>query len=255
MSALAGGDARTLEERALNAWPALRQSLFDGWILRFSEGYTKRANCVVPFYPGVGGAGDKIARCERTYAQHQLPPIFKILPFCEPRALDDALASRGYVREDETLVQSVALPVSTVETPVSERPTVIHGEAPRSYLEAYARLNGISAIQLPRVSAILAQSAGEVGYAAVMEGGQVVACGLGIVEGDHLGLYGVATDTAHRRRGLGAGLVKDLMVWASQRRARQAYLQVRVSNHAARSLYRKLGFTPAYRYWYRVSAM
>ena len=39
---------RRLEEVAMNAWPALQQMLFDGWIVRFAQGYTKRANSVHP---------------------------------------------------------------------------------------------------------------------------------------------------------------------------------------------------------------
>lgn len=35
-----------LEERQLNGWPALITLFDDGWIIRLSAGYSKRANSI-----------------------------------------------------------------------------------------------------------------------------------------------------------------------------------------------------------------
>lgn len=66
------------------------------------------------------------------------------------------------------------------------------------------------------------------------------------------GVLGIAADDAEieslavtaswRRRGIGKRLCKELLDWARDRSARQASLEVRVSNTAARALYESLGF-------------
>jgi hypothetical protein len=38
--------ARILEELSLGAWPARSAVFHDGWVLRFADGYTRRANSV-----------------------------------------------------------------------------------------------------------------------------------------------------------------------------------------------------------------
>ena len=42
---------RALEERAFNAWPALQSVQCNGWLFRFSEGLTRRANSVNALAP------------------------------------------------------------------------------------------------------------------------------------------------------------------------------------------------------------
>ena len=72
---------RRIEEAGLNSWPALQQLLFDGWLVRFAQGYTKRANSVTPLYPSLQPYEEKIAWCEHIYKEKQLPPVFRLLYF------------------------------------------------------------------------------------------------------------------------------------------------------------------------------
>jgi hypothetical protein len=51
---------RFIEELSLSALPALETVFLDGWVLRFSNDYTRRANSINPLYAGTrplaGGA-------------------------------------------------------------------------------------------------------------------------------------------------------------------------------------------------------
>jgi hypothetical protein len=71
-------DSRHFEELTLNAWPPLQTLLYDGWLLGFSGGYTRRANSVQPLYPSTLPLAEKIAECEATYAARCIPLTFKI---------------------------------------------------------------------------------------------------------------------------------------------------------------------------------
>jgi hypothetical protein len=94
---------KRIEEAGLNAWPALQQMLYDGWVLRFSKGYTKRANSVNALYPSAIDTREKVAFCEAQYQTRGLTPIFRITPFA-PADLDGILGARGYEKIDTTLV-------------------------------------------------------------------------------------------------------------------------------------------------------
>lgn len=97
--------ARMLEEHSLNAWPGLRYRVLDGWLVRFGDGYTRRANSVNPIALGTGDPERRLTSCEAAYAALGQPCVVKITPLAQPPGLDALLERRGYVREGETSVQ------------------------------------------------------------------------------------------------------------------------------------------------------
>ena len=90
-----------VEETCMNAWPALKEVFYDGWLIRLANGATRRTNSVNVIGEGQRALADKIAYCEAVYRAHAQPTYFRILSTSTPD-LDDALATRGYAREDET---------------------------------------------------------------------------------------------------------------------------------------------------------
>ena len=81
-------------------------------------------------------------------------------------------------------------------------------------------------------------------YRVVKVGGQVVAyAGLWLmVDEAHITTF--AVDPAYRRRGVGERLLLVMLDIAIERGAREATLEVRLSNTPARNLYEKFGFRP-----------
>jgi hypothetical protein len=84
-----------IEELSMNAHPALKTALYDGWVLRFSNGYTKRANSVNPIYPSALPFEEKIEHCENAYHRQNLPVVFKLTSELAG-TLDSLLENRGY---------------------------------------------------------------------------------------------------------------------------------------------------------------
>ena len=80
---------------------------------------------------------------------------------------------------------------------------------------------------------------------------ELVACGQFAIEGPLVGLYDVFTAPNARGRGYARALCRHILQRAHTLGAKHAYLQVDSDNHAARAVYRRLGFTDAYAYHYR----
>jgi GNAT superfamily N-acetyltransferase len=237
---------RRIEEAALNAWPALQQMLYDGWVLRFSRGYTKRANSANALYPSTIDVGQKIAFCEARYAERGLPPIFRTTPFV-PADLDQELEARGYERIDTTLVLHLDLGQCALSP--SEQ---VHEHSLDDWLSTLCRLKSARPDDHRTHREILEAIPGRCIYAALVAVGEAVSCALGVLEGELFGLFDVVTASEHRNKGYGAQLLSSMLGWAQENGARHAYLGVEERNSPARRLYGKLGFQEVYRYWYRV---
>jgi ribosomal-protein-alanine N-acetyltransferase len=66
-------------------------------------------------------------------------------------------------------------------------------------------------------------------------------CAVQLVAGE-LQVHDLAVHPAHRGQGLARWLLAFVLDWGARRGADDAYLEVRRGNHAARELYRSLGF-------------
>jgi len=235
-----------IEEAALNAWPAPRQVIYDGWLLRFASEYTKRANSINPLYPSSIPFDEKIAHCEHLYALAGLPALFRLPEPFTPDGLVPALAKAGYAAFDPTLVLGREVHVQDggsngVEVRQMEKD---------AWLCLRADLTGKSLAKWMKHGEILNTIIPRKALFGLFAKGKPLACGMGVVEGNLLGFFSVLTAPTERKKGYGRKMMHVLTNWGVREGADYGYLQVEDDNEPAKAMYTRLGFSLCYKYDY-----
>src|SRR5579859_71900 len=245
---------RTIEEASFGAWPALAQVLDDGWVLRFADGHTKRANSVNPTYPSFGDVEAKIVRAEGWFRGKGQPPSFRVTPLAEPADLDDRLAARGYgvVETTRALHNPDLRGIAPSDLPAGVTlrldPTPDDG-----WLDAYLALAPLEARKVAALARMLDLIVPQARFGWLHEGGRPLAAAFVVVQGGLMGTYDVVTAPAARRRGLMRALLGHLTRWAVDARAVSGAIFVVATNAPAVALYERLGYRELYRYHYRMT--
>jgi ribosomal protein S18 acetylase RimI-like enzyme len=236
-----------IEEAALNAYPAPRQVVYDGWLLRFTGGDSKRVNSVNVLYPSSLTLNEKIAYCERVYEAQGLPTIFRLPePFTLP-ALYPALEQAGFHLYDPTFVLGQAISdAQGEETPEMEFKAL----GLREWMKVRGFLSGKSDVEMRYLKMVLEIIVPEKVLLAMFVEGHPMACGIGVVEGDLLGYFSIYTHPQARGRGYATAVMLKLREWGAAHGASYGYLQVEGDNLPALGLYEKMGFESCYRYVY-----
>jgi GNAT superfamily N-acetyltransferase len=234
-----------VEETCLNAWPALREVLFDGWVLRFSAGLTRRANSANPLRPV---SQVNLRACEALYRRAGLPTIIRMLSLIDP-VLDDRLAEAGYTAEGQSCV--LYAPIEGVKA-AGDPDVRLLDQPTQEWFAAMAALQNHSSEQAATYRRIVGRLAIPAAFAALSDEGGIVALAYGALHNGLLCYGSVITDHARRRRGWGRRIVKALAAWARDQGAVGVCLEVEAHNASARALYDAVGLkTELYRYHYR----
>jgi GNAT superfamily N-acetyltransferase len=242
---------RPLEELSMNALPSLQTILYDGWVLRSSDGYTKRANSVNPIYPGQINMEEKIQFCENHYHKMGLPVVFKITPDSHPEMLDRFLEKKGYRKDSVTQVQILE---SINPEPLTSPEVQLCEDLKEDWLAAFIKMTQVSAKNQAALIQMLNLMVPVKCTALIKSNDDIISCGLGVYQNGFLGLFDIVTLPEYRKRGFARQIINSLLAWGSSKNTHTIYLQVVENNLPALNLYQKLGFRKLYSYWYRIKA-
>ena len=240
-----GGLEWRVEETCLNAWPASREVLLDGWLLRFSGGLTRRANSANP----LGPVRDLVRHdCEALYRWQGLPTIFRVLSLIDP-SVEEQLATAGYTSEGDSCV--LYGHIQGIET--ARDPDVrLSSQATPEWFAAMATLQNHTNEQAETYQRIVGQLAIPAMFAAFSIEGAIAALAYGAIHNGLLCYESVVTDNRRQRRGYARRIVTSLAAWAKEQGAEGACLEVEAGNRPARALYDAIGLkTELYQYHYR----
>lgn len=227
-----------------------------GWLLRAADGWTGRANSVLPLGEPGRPLDAALAAVQRWYANRGLPARFQI-PLPLRADLDAELDSRGWEAYNPTLVRIAAVDHVLATALASQLPPASLADFPSpQWLAAYHYRGGSD---LPPVAVRIMTAAADPIFASLEIDGELVGIGRAVVDYDAngsgwCGITALETVPQWRSRGIGRHLVHALVTWAKGRGATRIYLQVMESNAAAHAMYDRLGFTTSHSYHYRKSA-
>lgn len=240
-----------VEDAGLNASAPPQQRWIDGWLVRFSAGKAKRARCVNAVADGRLSVGERLAQCERLYAEMQLPLVVRITPFTRPGHLDDTLAEMGLRSIDDTRVMVLGH-LADVAPPEWPPGWSAHNIGLDPFAQRVGALRGSPLSQRQaHAERLLHAPVPFTAFELRDKKGEVLACGQYAMEADLVGLYDVFTAPVARGRRCARLLCQHMLAHARSRGARHAYLQVDHDNHPARAVYHRLGFVDGYAYHYR----
>jgi ribosomal protein S18 acetylase RimI-like enzyme len=233
-------------ERATVAGVAPAKVLeIDGWLVPLDAGSIGRAKSAVPL--SHAAVADPLNLIEAAYWTEGLSPAFRIADAAGLQPVRDQLTARGYLAVQPTLVKvgDVARLAAFRDEAgeVLDQPDDAWGAV---FLgEGFDPEDGASRV------AALSHSPDAV-YGAVRQDGRTVAVGVATFANGWAGIHGMRTALDRRGQGLASQVLAGLGRAIAARGVDRVFLQVEEANDA-RSLYRKAGFTEAwrYRYWRR----
>ncbi len=254
---------RLIEELSMNAFPCEKTIFNDGWVTRLSPGSaSKRVNSVNPLYEtgrsltelSIEEVNTKIRTCETVFKQLNKKTVFKLTPNSLPKELDKILENKGYTENARTCIMTMPLNgiVFHDDIKLQDINIVIRKDFSSEWLNQFCKLSNKSDTHKDSLHRTLQKIIPQQLYITLLYKDEVIGCGMSVIESGYVGIYNIVIDNKHRNNGYGRFIMDTLLAESIKQGATHTYLQVEAENKYAVQLYRRIGYTVLYEYWYRI---
>ena len=240
---------RRPEAIGFRAWPAATAAYDGSWLVRMTPAHgSRRLNSINPLDPHDGSdMAGRLERAARQFRDAGLVPTVRQTPLT-PSGLVAHLDAEGWTRLSETVVMTADIPPHPASDELGHVPLRDVGR----FVDARIAVAGDPPESRAALTSVIEAIRAECGLFLFEEIGQgPTAVALAVQDYDLAGLLLVAVRPDRRGEGIGRDIVGASLRWARLKGARQAWLAVEADNEPALALYRRLGFSEAYRYLYR----
>lgn len=248
-------EVKQFQEFLMNAWPAEQYYFLNGWVLRFNKGVTYRANSVIPinYTRSKKSIETDIELVETAYRSFNLPTIFTMHDYFEPKELDELLRRRGYIEQDRT--NALFMQVNDLELKkinkdynyeiyndrVDEFSLFLAKFTKRDKYQQTIIREITCRIVVPKKCFMIAKLEGE-----------PIGTLMGVLNPHgYVYIADVFVLPELRRQKIASSMLKTVIKeWAIRNGAKSIWLQVELQNKNAMKLYEKLGMNIIYSYYY-----
>ncbi|WP_028548516.1 GNAT family N-acetyltransferase [Paenibacillus sp. UNC451MF] len=247
---------KLLEQLSFNTWPAAICHPYGDWKVRISDGTTKRANSVWTSSDGfIPECSTWMNDVGSFYKNTGLPLIFQLNEI-SPMGLDSELEEQGFSKEaaSTVFIANTSQVIESTRNDLHDHSLTftVQEQHDDIWLSNFMEAEGFDSKTLSFYDRIFTAIEPTKGFVSLYMNNRCVALGTSIVEKDWAGIINVVVHPSLRRQGMGRSLIHQLACWSAHKRASSMYLQVVDGNTPATNLYRSSGFSPFYKYHYRV---
>jgi len=238
-------DVASIERATLDAVYPAEVHEMPGWLLPYDPLPIGRAQSAVPL-AHTPLSVSALKQIEANYQQRNRPTVFRLPEGLISPGIGEMLHAMGYFAHHGVLVQVTNVARLLRMAPADAVTVSATPSAPWASVytaDGFDPVDGANRVQL------LSRSRHMV-YAHASEGGQALAAGTGSISRGWLSMHGMRTVPSARGQGLASRILAGLAAHAAAQGVHRVFLQVEDDNPVAQGLYRKAGFSTAWRYHY-----